>query len=81
MHEVFPLMAGLAVGLMVQRLVAPRLRIAALLVLCAVFGAIASFISGELFVSWTYLLFDIVQVWIGAAVVIALFAWRRRAER
>jgi len=43
------------------------------------FGLVASWISGELAISWTYVLIDVAQV-IGVAVmtVVGLAVWRRR---
>jgi hypothetical protein len=47
-----------------------------------VFGVFASWISGELSISWTYLVVDAVQV-IGAAAMTALLVriWLRRGAR
>ena len=80
MQELFPLTAGLVIGLVVQRLRSTKLRVAALVALCVVFGALASYISGELEVSWGFLSVDMALVWLGALVSVALAAvWRRRS--
>jgi len=80
MSELFPILAGLAIGLVVQRIASPRWRAVALFLLSVLAGATASFISGELFVSWDFLFFDIPLVFAAAvAMTLALTWWRRRA--
>jgi peptidoglycan/LPS O-acetylase OafA/YrhL len=79
MQELFPLAAGAVIGLAVQRVRSPRLRTVALVVLCLIFGALASYISGELEVSWGFLSVDALLVWVGALLAVLLVAvWRRR---
>jgi hypothetical protein len=66
MDEVFPILAGIALGLVVWRANSRRFR-AWLLSLCSlVLGAVASWISGELLVSAWYLVVDCVQVLVAA---------------
>jgi hypothetical protein len=79
MEEVFPVLAGVVVGLVTYRVVPTWLRVVAVVLLGLGFGAIASWISGELAVSWVYVVIDTAQV-IGASVMIAVLvrAWRRR---
>jgi hypothetical protein len=79
MEEVFPVLAGVVVGLVTYRVVPTWLRLVAVVLLGLGFGAIASWISGELAVSWVYVVIDTAQV-IGASVMIAVLvrAWRRR---
>lgn len=80
MGELFPILAGLAIGLVVLRIARPQLRAAALIVLSALAGATASLISGELFISWDFLFFDIPLVFAAAvALVVVVSWWRRRA--
>ena len=82
MQEIFPLACGLAIGLLVQRIASIRLRTAALVMLCVIFGAIASYISGELEVSWGFLSVDMALVWLGALLAVgAATIWRRRLAR
>ena len=82
MHELFPIVAGMVIGLIAQRLITTQLRIATLVLGSTIFGAIASFISGELVVSWAYLAFDTAQVLIVAcASMVLVVAWRRRPTR
>jgi hypothetical protein len=79
MQELFPLTAGFVIGLVVQQLRSTKLKVAVLVTLCIVFGALASYISGELEVSWGFLSVDMALVWLGALVSVALVAvWRRR---
>lgn len=79
MSELFPILAGLAIGLLVQRIARPQLRAVALVALSVLAGVIASFISGELFISWDFLFFDIPLVFAAAVVsTLALSWWRRR---
>ena len=81
MQELFPLVSGAIIGLAVQKLRGPRLKAAVLVVLCLIFGALASFLSGELDVSLGFISVDTVLVFIGALVAVGAAAlWRRRAS-
>ena len=81
MQEVFPIAAGAIIGLAVQWVRGPRLRAAALVILCLIFGALASFISGELEVSLGFISVDTVLVFVGALLAVgALALWRRRTS-
>ena len=81
MQELFPLVSGTIIGLAVQKLRGPRLKAAVLVVLCLIFGALASFLSGELDVSLGFISVDTVLVFIGALVAVGAAAlWRRRAS-
>lgn len=80
MQEIFPVAAGFISGLVVQKVRSPKLRTVTLVILCIIFGAIASFISGELSVSWGFLTVDAALVWLGAFVSTSLvLGWRRRS--
>jgi len=69
---------GVVIGLAVQRVRTPRFRAAQLVALCLVFGAIASFLAGELEVSLGFIPIDALLVWLGALVGVALATvWRR----
>lgn len=70
MNEVFPVMAGLLVGVFALRFAAGWLRTAAIVVLSVVFGVLASAISGELAISWEFVLVDIPLVMLAAAAVV-----------
>ncbi|HNP72561.1 MAG TPA: hypothetical protein PLO33_18210 [Kouleothrix sp.] len=78
--EFFPVTAGLVIGLVVLRIASPRIRAIALIALSVLAGVLASFISGELFISWDFIFFDIPLVFAAAAaVVLGVSWWRRRS--
>ena len=80
MQELIPLAFGAVIGVAVQRVRGARLRAAVLVILCLIFGALASFINGELEVSLGFISIDTVLVFVGALVAIgAVVLWRRRA--
>jgi hypothetical protein len=58
MEDVFPMLAGVAIGLATLHLRRNWLSIALVGTLGIAFGAVASWISGELAISWIYLLID-----------------------
>jgi hypothetical protein len=81
MDELFPIAAGAVIGLLVQWVPGPRLRAAALVLLCLVFGAMASFLAGELESSMAFISIDTVLVFVGALLAIGAIAlWRRRVR-
>jgi hypothetical protein len=67
MHEVFPVVAGIAVGLVALRIASLQLRWLFVGVLSVIFGVMATFISGESLISWAFVLIDIPLV-LGAAI-------------
>jgi len=71
-------MAGAVIGLVIQWIAQPRQRILVLVGLSLLAGFTASYISGELFVSWDFLLIDIPLVFLAAVVTNWLFANFRR---
>lgn len=82
MHEIFPVIAGAAAGLAVQRLSVARLRLIALVVLSVLIGATASLISGELEVSFGFVPVDVAQALLAAVLASALaMAWQHRPAR
>jgi predicted exporter len=76
MNELFPILCGIAVGL-VFSLSSFRLPIVTLAVLSVACGVLASWISGELAFGAFYVLIDIAQV-LGAALVTAFVVGQRR---
>jgi high-affinity Fe2+/Pb2+ permease len=82
MQEIVPLAAGVVITLLVQRFgTSPRSNIIALLVASVVIGAIVSFVSGELFESWVFLVIDTGLVLLSAGLTLAGVAlWQRRSE-
>ena len=82
MDEIFPVMAGVVIGLVIPHLAAPRWRAWVLTFLSVVCGAAASWISGELAVSWGYLVIDIGQVAVAGMLTWVLAArWQHRRSR
>jgi hypothetical protein len=78
MEEVFPVGCGVILGLVVAYLVSGRLRGWVLAVGSLAVGATASWITGELAVSWLYILVDTAQVLVaGALTWILALRWRR----
>jgi len=79
MQELVPSVAGVAVALLTQRFGAGlRSKIIALLVCSAVIGAVVSFFSGELFVSWIFLMIDTALTLLAAGVTMALLTAQQR---
>ena len=79
MYEILAIVAGVVIGLIAARLSSTALKIATIIMGSVAVGAIVSSISGELSISWGFLVFDIGQVLIAAAVAMTLSAvWRSR---
>jgi hypothetical protein len=82
MEEVFPVLAGIALGLVAERLPSTVLRGALIAVLGVALGVLASWLAGELAISWVYVLIDTAQVIVASVATIGLVAlWRRRVAR
>jgi uncharacterized membrane protein len=82
MDEVLPVLAGIAVGLVAERLPSSILRTVFIAALGVAFGFAASWLSGELAISWVYLLIDTAQVVAASILTMGLVvAWRRRRAR
>jgi hypothetical protein len=82
--EVFPVVAGVLSALLVWRYVAVRFRAFALGACGLIFGAVAAFISGELFVSWIFVVIDTALVLLSASVTVGLgtlWQWYSRQAR
>jgi hypothetical protein len=78
-YEILAIVAGVVIGLIAARLSSTPLKIAAIITGSVAVGVIVSSISGELSISWGFLVFDIGQVLIAAAVTMTLSAlWRNR---
>ncbi len=75
MEEFFPVAAGVVAGLLVQQFVPIRLKTVALVVLSLTFGFLASYVSGELLLSYAYVLVDVAKVIVAAAVAAWLMTW------
>ncbi|HLZ70385.1 MAG TPA: hypothetical protein VKV26_10810 [Dehalococcoidia bacterium] len=82
MNEIFPVLAGAAVGAGVLRLAAGRLRVAALVALCVLVGLAASAISGELELSWGFVPVDVAEALVAGSLTMGLMlAWQRGTAR
>ena len=78
MEEVFPVSGGVILGLVVAYLVSGRLRGWVLAIGSLLIGAMAAWVTGELAVSWLYLLVDVGQVLVaGGLTWILALRWRR----
>jgi hypothetical protein len=80
MEEIFPVGSGVVLGLVIAYLVPGRLGGWVLGGFSVLIGATAAWVSGELAVSWVYLLIDIAQVLAAGAMTWFLAVrWRRHA--
>ncbi len=80
MYELLAIVAGVLTALVAQRIDSPKLKIAALVGSGVVFGALVSFVSGELFESWAYLAFDVAEVLVAGLVTTVLVSWWQRGS-
>ena len=79
MEEVFPVLAGVVVGLVSDSVRLVWLRVLLLVLSGIGFGVMASWISGELATSWIYVLIDTAEVIVVAAMtIVGMTVWRRR---
>ena len=82
MDEVFPVLGGIVIGLATQTIRALWVRALLIGILGAAVGAFASWVSGELAVSWIYLFIDIGQVLVAAVMTgVLVKVWLRRRLR
>ena len=72
MLEVFPIAAGILLGLILLRISNPRLKTVLFIVGSLVFGVMATVISGEFKITWEFVLLDIPEVMLSAAAVVLL---------
>lgn len=78
MHEVFPILAGAFIGLVLLRIHSPRVKTVVFVALSLILGVTATVISGEYVIGWEFVLIDIPLVMLSAAAVV-LLAPRARA--
>jgi len=82
MNEIFPIVFGMASGLLVYRWRASGwTRLAMLFGLSIVLGNIATIVSGEVLISWSFLLVDIPLVFGSALAMLLLATILRRSHR
>jgi hypothetical protein len=80
MNELFPVVAGAAIGVALHRLAPSRWRVPLVVALSVVVGFIAAAISGELAISAGFILIDVGQVLVMAFLgMAASVLWDRRA--
>ncbi|MEZ4523547.1 MAG: hypothetical protein R3A46_18165 [Thermomicrobiales bacterium] len=72
MGEIFPIAAGIALGMVALRIMDVRLRAATIAVMSVVFGVIATAISGEALISWAFVLIDIPLVLVAALATVVI---------
>lgn len=79
MYEVFPILAGVAIAIVLARVAPepPRLRFGVLTAFALAVGVLAAWISGELARSWGFVLLDAAQVLLAALLTTVLL---RRLE-
>ena len=78
MNEIFPIAAGIMIGVLTLRIRPGRFRIAALLGLGILFGALATIVSGEVELSWGFFPIDIALVLVAAvATAMLVTGWQR----
>ena len=85
MEEILPVLSGIVIGLLTHRLSPMTVRAALFAILTVAAGIFASWVSGELVVSWLYILVDVAQVLVaGVLTSIAATRWlavqRQRAR-
>ncbi len=81
MYEIFAVAGGILSALLIQRFIAVQFRTILLITCSVLVGAVASFASGELFVSWIFLLVDTALAFIGAVATVAFLIWLREPSR
>jgi hypothetical protein len=82
MDEVFPILGGVVLGLAMYRLRPLWIRVVVIGIVGVGLGAAASWVSGELALSYMYLLVDAVQVMIASVISGAVVSlWLRRRSR
>lgn len=81
MQEILPISAGVVVGLLCWRISSVRRRAVALVLLSVIFGFLASLLTGELALTWGFLLIDIPLVFLVALGTTLLVSAVRRVRR
>lgn len=82
MDEVLPVLGGIVIGLITHMVHVRWLKVLLITVFSVTVGGIAAWTSGELAVSWAYLVVDIGQVIVAAAMTgVLVSVWLRRRVR
>jgi hypothetical protein len=78
MNEIFPVVAGVVLALLIRPLASARSRLIGMVAGSLTIGAVASYVSGELFESWWFLAIDTALVLISAGLTTVLvLGWER----
>jgi hypothetical protein len=76
MQEIFPIVAGMLIGLVAIRINNESLRASFLIALSLIVGGLATYLSGEWLISWAFIGVDSLLVILGVALVGApIFGW------
>jgi hypothetical protein len=78
--ELFPIAVGIVAGFVIQTRVPIRWKSLALILCSVIVGFLASLVSGELMVSWLFVIWDIAQVAIAAAITVGVTVWLQRRQ-
>ena len=81
MNEIFPVSAGILVGLVCSRIPSIRARIIIITLLSILFGYLATVISGESKISWAFLYADMPLVAGSAVGALLAVQWYRKVFR
>ncbi len=80
MYEFVPLIGGVVLGLVIAQITGRMRKGIVVVVLSLIIGYAACALSGELALSWIYLVFDVGQVLFAAlATQLLLSRWQRRS--
>jgi peptidoglycan/LPS O-acetylase OafA/YrhL len=79
MDEVFPFLGGIVLGLVSRSRTRTPLFVTGLAVIACCIAIVASYISGEVLVSWWYVAIDLCEVIAAAVIVALLFGPARKA--
>ena len=81
MYEFVPLLSGVVLGLVIAQIANRTVKGVVTIVLSILIGYAASALSGELALSWLYLIFDAAQVLFAAVATAFLLArWQQRVQ-
>jgi hypothetical protein len=79
--EAVPVAVGVLIGFGTWRLISPRFRAVVLLVISLLAGLAITYLSGELRLSWAFVVFDVGQVLLTAVVTITIASHRSQRAR
>ncbi|HRW06426.1 MAG TPA: hypothetical protein P5121_15085 [Caldilineaceae bacterium] len=81
MYEFVPLLSGVVLGLVIGQIANRTVKGLVTIVLSILIGYAASALSGELALSWLYLIFDAAQVLFASVVTAFLLTrWQQRVQ-